>query len=291
MATVECVLDGKARIGEGVLWDDRDQAVWWVDIEAPTLNRLDPATGRNRAWTMPSRIGCFAFREGGGFVVALEDGFHLFDPEAGTFRHIHDPEPDKPANRMNDGAVDSRGRFLAGTMPMGPREPVGAFHRLGTDLKVETLLTGLRVSNGAAFSPDGRTFYFSDSEPSVRTIWACDYDPDSGAVSNRRVFVDTSGMPGRPDGAACDVDGCYWMAGVGGWQVVRFTPEGRVDRTIEMPVEKPTKVTFGGAGLDTLYVTSIGEGMGSDPRQPQAGGLFAVRVPGMQGLPTWRFGA
>ena len=126
MTAVDCVLDCKARIGEGVLWDDRDQAVWWVDIEAPTLNRFDPATGQNRAWTMPSRIGCFAPREAGGFIVALEDGFHFFEPEAGTFSHIHDPEADKPNNRMNDGAVDLRGRLVAGTMCMGPRDPVGA---------------------------------------------------------------------------------------------------------------------------------------------------------------------
>ena len=260
MTAVDCVLDCKARIGEGVLWDDRDQAVWWVDIEAPTLNRFDPATGQNRAWTMPSRIGCFAPREAGGFIVALEDGFHFFEPEAGTFSHIHDPEVDKPNNRMNDGAVDLRGRLVAGTMCMGPRDPVGAIHRLGTDLKVDTLFTGLRVSNGAA-------------------------------VTNRRVFADTKGLPGRPDGAAVDAEGRYWMAGVGGWQLVCFTPDGKVDRTIDVPVEKPTKLTFGGPSLDTIYVTSIGQSMEGDERQPQAGGLFALHVPGVQGLPTWRFGA
>jgi L-arabinonolactonase len=291
MTVVDCMLDCKARIGEGVLWDDRDQAVWWVDIEAPTLNRFDPATGQNRAWTMPSRIGCFAPREAGGFIVALEDGFHFFEPEAGTFSHIHDPEVDKPNNRMNDGAVDLRGRLVAGTMCMGPRDPVGAIHRLGTDLKVDTLFTGLRVSNGAAFSPDGRIFYFSDSDPAVRTIWTCDYDPDGTAVTNRRVFADTKGLPGRPDGAAVDAEGRYWMAGVGGWQLVCFTPDGKVDRTIDVPIEKPTKLTFGGPNLDTIYVTSIGRGMEGDERQPQAGGLFALHVPGVQGLPTWRFGA
>lgn len=291
MIEVSCVLDAKARTGEGAVWDEREQVLWWVDIEAPNLRRFDPATGEDRAWPMPSRIGCFALREAGGFVVALHDGFHFFDTESGAFTAINDPEADKPNNRFNDGTTDSAGRFIAGTMPLGPREPVAGFYRLNTDLSVDTLFTGLRVSNGSTFSPDGRTFYFSDSEASVRSIWACDYEPESGAVGNRRLFVDTHGLPGRPDGGTVDAAGCYWMAGVGGWQLVRFTPKGEVDMVVEMPCEKPTKIAFGGADLDTLYVTSIGEAPspGTEARQPQAGGLFALRVPGVQGLPPWRF--
>jgi sugar lactone lactonase YvrE len=125
----------------------------------------------------------------------------------------------------------------------------------------------------------------------VRTIWACDHDPDSGAVTNRRVFVDTHGLAGRPDGGTVDAEGCYWMAGVGGWQLVRFTPDGEVDRIVDLPVEKPTKIAFGGKDLDVLYVTSIGKDPtpGTEARQPQAGGIFAVRVPGVTGLPQPRF--
>lgn len=291
---VDCVLDAKARVGEGAVWDDREQALYWVDIEGPTLRRFDPATGEDLSWPMPSRIGCFAIREASGFVVALEDGFHLFDPTAAEgrqFSHVYDPEPDKPNNRFNDGTTDPRGRFLAGTMPMGPREPEGALYRLNPELQVDILVTGLRVTNGCAFSPDGSVFYFSDSEASVRTIWACDHDLDTGALSNRRVFFDTKDLPGRPDGGAMDADGCYWMAGVGGWQLVRITPEGEVDTVVDMPVERPTKIAFGGRELDTLYVTSIGESAspGAETKQPQAGGLFALTVPGVRGLPTWRF--
>ncbi len=288
---VDCVLNAKARLGEAATWDDREQAFYWVDIEGPSLRRFDPDTAAEQAWPMPSRIGCFALREGGGFVVALENGFHLFDPASGELSHIYDPEPDKPRNRFNDGTTDPRGRFIAGTMPMGPREPVGAFYRLNPGFQVDILVTGLRVTNGAAFSPDGRIFYFSDSEASVRTIWACDYDLDTGALSDRRVFFDTRELAGRPDGGAVDADGCYWMAGVGGWQLVRITPEGKVDRVIELPVEKPTKVAFGGRELDTLYVTSIGDdpSPGTEARQPQAGGVFALTVPGVRGLPTCRF--
>ena len=133
-------------------------------------------------------------------------------------------------------------------MPMGPRQPVGALYRLWPDRRCERLFDRLTVTNGCAFSPDGNIFYFSDSEASVRTIWACDHDAASGALTNRRVFVDTHGLAGRPDGGAVDAEGCYWMAGIGGWQLVRFTPAGTVDRIVEVPVEKPTKVAFGGPG-------------------------------------------
>ena len=291
MVQVDCVLDAKAAVGEGALWCEREGALWWVDIDGCALHRFDPSTGRNRTWPMPSRIGCFVLREAGGLVVALEDGFHFYDPVTGQLEPIVDPEADKPGNRFNDGTPDPRGRFIAGTMPMGPRQPVAALYRLSPDRACEKLFDGLTVTNGCAFSPDGRIFYFSDSEANIRTIWACDHDPDSGAMRNRRVFVDTHGLAGRPDGGTVDADGCYWMAGVGGWQLVRFTPEGAVERIIDMPCEKPTKIAFGGADLDTLYVTSIGAGLtpGTEVRQPHAGGLFALRVPGVRGLPQPRF--
>lgn len=291
MVQVDCVLDAKAALGEAALWCEREQALYWADIEGKALHRFDPATGEDRSWSLPSRLGCFVFREAGGFVVALENGFHFFDPATGALEAIVDPEPDKPGNRFNDGTPDPVGRFVAGTMPLGPREPVAALYRLWPDRRCERLFDGLTVTNGCAFSPDGRVFYFADSVASVRTIWACDYDPESGEVRNRHVFADTHGLAGRPDGGTVDADGCYWMAGVGGWQLVRFTPEGEVDRIVDMPVEKPTKIAFGGKDLDVLYVTSIGYELtaGTEDRQPQAGGIFALRVPGVVGLPQPRF--
>ena len=258
MTVVDCVLDAKAQVGEGAMWDETLGRLWWVDINAPTLNRFDPATGENRAWTMPSRIGCFGFRAKGGFVVALEDGFSTFDPETGAIEAIVDPEPEWPENRFNDGTPDSAGRLIAGTMPMGERLPVASIWRLDADRRVSRLVDGLRVSNGMAFSPDGRLFYWSDSDPSVQTIWVADYDPASGTLGRRRVLAKTDELAGRPDGGTIDADGCYWMAGVGGWQLVRITPAGRVDRIIDMPIEKPTRPMFGGPDLSTLFVTSIG---------------------------------
>jgi L-arabinonolactonase len=291
MTTVDCVLDAKALVGEGTMWDELEARLWWVDIESRLLHRFDPATGADETWTMPSRIGCFVFREKGGLVVALEDGFAFFDPATGTLQPIADPEADKPNNRFNDGTPDPAGRFMAGTMPMGERLPVASIWRLGNDLRIDKLVDGLKVSNGMAFSPDGRIFYWSDSDPSVQTIWQASYDADSGAMGERRVFAVTNDLAGRPDGGTIDADGGYWMAGVGGWQLVRFTPDGKVDRIIDFPAEKPSKIAFGGKDLDTLYVTTIGSGPtpGTEARQPQAGGLFALKVAGIKGLPVWRF--
>ena len=231
--SIACSTPGPSS-AEAPLWCEREQVLWWADIEGRALHRFDPATGTDTSIQLPRRIGCFALRESGGFVVALEDGFHFLDAEGGL-TPITDPEPDRPGNRFNDGTTDHAGRFVAGTMPMGPRQPVGALYRLWPDRRCELLFDELTVTNGCAFSPDGRIFYFSDSEASVRTIWACDHDVASGALTNRRVFVDTHGLAGRPDGGTVDAEGCYWMAGVGGWQLVRFTPRGKVDRIVEVP--------------------------------------------------------
>lgn len=285
MTHIERVLDCRASIGEGAIWSVAEQALYWVDISRPTLNRFDPATGTNTSWEMPSAIGCFALCGDGTAVVALCEGFHHFHPDSGALRLLADPEPDKPGNRFNDGNVDSMGRFWAGTMPIaGPGEtPEGSLYCLDLDGSTRRMDGEFWVQNGLAFSPDGRTMYVSDSYAPVRTIWAFDYDLDSGVPSNRRVFFDTRNVAGRPDGAAMDVDGCYWMAGVSGGQLVRLTPQGKVDRIIEMPVEKPTRVAFGGPDLDIMYVTSIGQDAGPD--QPEAGNLFAVHA-GVQGLPV-----
>ena len=168
---------------------------------------------------------------------------------------------------------------------MGPREPVAAFYRLWPDRRCEQLFDGLTVTNGCAFSPDGRIFYFSDSAaPACARSGPATTSAASGALSNRRVFVDTHGLAGRPDGGTVDADGCYWMAGIGGWQLVRFTPAGVVDQIVELPVEKPTKPAFGGAGSGHAlrHHDRQRSDAGTEARQPQAGGMFALRVPGVQ---------
>jgi sugar lactone lactonase YvrE len=217
--------------------------------------------------------------------LALKSGLHRFDLKSGAMSPIASPEAGIPGNRLNDGRCDRQGRFWVGSMadPVDPSTPRGALYRLDASLTCTKIAESYFVSNGLAFSPDGRTLYHSDSYPAVRTIWAWDLDPATGAIGNKRVFVETKGMPGRPDGAAVDADGCYWMAANDGWELVRFTPAGKVDRRIALPVAKPSMIAFGGSRLDTIYVTSIRPAAGLE-NQPQAGSLFAVDA-GVKGLP------
>jgi L-arabinonolactonase len=284
---VECVLDIKARLGECPVWCRRTSSLYWIDIQAPSLNRFDPATGRNRAWMMPEPIGSFALcQDPSTILVALKSGLSRFDVESSALTPLVALEPDLPENRLNDGRCDRQGRFWVGSMrdPPDPSAPTGSLYRFDGPGRCTPMVGGLYVSNGLAFSPDGRTLYHSDSFPAVRSIWAWDLDVASGEIANRRLFVDTHGMPGRPDGAAVDADGCYWSAATDGWELVRFTPAGKLDRRIALPVAKPSMLAFGGDRLDTIYVTSIRPANADLSNQPLAGSLFTVEA-GVPGLP------
>jgi sugar lactone lactonase YvrE len=199
-----------------------------------------------------------------------------------------------PGMRFNDGRCDRQGRFLAGTMlmNMAAGASVGCIYSYQKDSKndaeLKKILDGFITPNGMAFSPDGRTMYLSDSHPSVQTIWAFDYDTETGTPSSRRVFADMNPLPGRPDGAAVDADGCYWICGNDAGLIHRFTPAGKLDRSLAVPVKKPAMCAFGGAGLDTLFVTSIRPDGIDLSDQPLAGGVFALR-PGVRGLPEPQF--
>lgn len=286
---VECIVDSRSELGEGAVWDVRENCLWWLDINGDKVHRFDPETGKNAEWDVGERVGCLAIREQDGLILAMKSGIYTFDTESGRTTFVIDPEG-KPDNRFNDGTTDRQGRFWAGTMrDDGVLATDGTFYRVDFDLTVTAVLPGFFTTNGSAFSPDGKTMYVSDSNADVRTIWAMDYDTDTGNPLNRRVFFDSREVAGRPDGGTVDADGCYWMAGVGGWQVVRITPEGKVDRIIEMPVEKPTKPMFGGPNLDTLYVTSLKAGLPDLSNQPQAGSLFAITGLGVTGVPEARF--
>ena len=289
---IECVAPTRSQIGEGAVWDDRSHVLWWVDIPAGLIHRYDPGNGDNDTFEFGEPVGCLALRDAGGLVLATKSGFWFFDPESGAREAICDPEAHLPGNRFNDGTTDMQGRFWAGTMKDGGEpEPVGAFYRLDPDLTVTRWRDGFYTTNGSAFSPDGRCMYFSDSNPKVRTIWAADYDPETGTPGEPEVFFDTRAVRGRPDGGTVDADGCYWQAGIDGWQLYRISPQGDVIQTVDMPIERPSKPTFGGANLDILFVTSLGIGLtpGSEGRQPEAGSLFAVTGLGITGVPQARF--
>ena len=289
---ITCAVDSRSRCGEGAVWDSADQLLYWVDIPAGLIHRYDPVSNTNQTNNLDEAVGCLAVRQKEGLVLATRSGFHHYDISKGEMRSIHDPESNKPENRFNDGTTDPRGRFWAGTMKdAGDPAADGRFYRLNPDLSCFPWLGNVFTTNGLAFSPDGSTMYFSDSNKDVQTIWACDYDLDDGMPSNQRVHFDARQVAGRPDGGTVDSEGCYWMAGVSGWQIVRITPKGDIDRIIDMPIERPSKPMFGGKSLDTLFVTSIGEGLtpGSEERQPQAGGLFAITGLNATGVKQARF--
>ena len=290
MTDVSCVLDVRAALGEGPTWNREERRLYWVNINGHTVNRFDPATGANEVCQLPEQVGSFVLREAGGLVVALRSGFHFLDFDTAVLTPIADPEADKPDNRFNDGRCGPDGRFWVGTMrdPQDPTQRTGALYCLDTDLSWRTMVSDVGVSNGLAFSPDGGTMYHADTRQ--QTIWAYDFRAEDGTLSNRRVFATTHDLPGRPDGGCVDAEGFYWSANVDGWQMVRFAPDGSVDRRVKLPVQKPTMPAFGGDNLEIMYITSIGSGGSAplEPGQPQAGSIFACE-PGVGGLPEPKF--
>lgn len=288
--SVECVAPTRSKLGEGAVWDAGDQRLWWVDIVAGLIHRYDPVSNVNDSFDFGEPVGCLARRDAGGLVVAAKSGFWFFDPETGARAFIADPEVELPFNRFNDGGTDAQGRFWAGTMKDGgDPEAKGTFYRLDPDLSVTAWRSGIWTTNGLTFSPDGKRMYFSDSNPRVRTIWACDYDTETGSPGEPEVFFDTREVKGRPDGGTVDAEGCYWQAGIEGWALYRISPQGELLQTVEVPVEKPTKPMFGGRDLDILFFTSLSLGLTTPEKQPEAGSLFAVTGLGIKGVPQTRF--
>lgn len=285
---VDCVFAAGAEIGEGAVWSVRDQALFWVDVPGCRLHCHMPDSGRNEHWNMPEQVGCCAPLDDGRLVVALASGVHIFDRNTSSLDFHCEPTPKSYGHRFSEGTVDPNGRFLAGTSPYdGPSQEDGTGRLFAFDGAAgREVLAGFHTINGLAFSPDGRTAYASDSFPSVRRIWAWDYDLDDGVWHNQRLFFNTSTRPGRPDGAAIDSDGCYWMAGVGGWELVRLTPQGRVDMVIPFPVERPSRIAFGGSDLSQIFVTSISINLVQNRPQPNAGGLFTLQIPRISGIET-----
>jgi len=289
MLRIEVLGDGRDELGEGPLWDVQEQRLYWIDSHGGAIHRADARGREKRTWRLPEHIGSMCLRERGGAVLSLRNGFHFFDFDTGELTGIADPERDSRRTRMNDGKVDRQGRFLAGYMDYEEREPLAGLYRLDPDLKVTQLESGIIVSNGPCWSPDGGTFYFADSF--TRRIWAYKYDTATGSLLSRRIFADFEGhLRGYPDGATVDAEGCVWSAEVYGGRLVRFAPDGTIDRLIGMPADSITSVSFGGADLDILYVTSMARPFRGRRRQErEAGALFAVHGLGVRGLPEPRF--
>ena len=288
----ELLVDARHATGESPVWLAGEQALYWTDIPARRLWRWDAASAQTSSWAAPEMLACMApmapMTQAGVWIAAMESGMFALTPKVDgqlDCRLLAPVKHAQPGMRFNDGRCDRQGRFLAGTMVMNMAlgAIAGSVYSYQKNSGLTLLLGGFITPNGMAFSPDGKTMYLSDSHPSVQTVWAYDYDVQIGQPSNRRVFVDMKQHPGRPDGAAVDADGCYWICGNDAGLIHRFTPQGKLDRSLAVPVKKPAMCAFGGAALDTLFVTSIRpEGIDLSD-QPLAGGVFALR-PGVCGL-------
>ncbi len=288
LLSAELLLGARNSTGESPVWHAGEQALYWVDIPEKTLHRYQSQTGRHHRWLAPEMLACMVRGAAGQWIAGTESGMFALDTssdESLGFVRLATVNHAMTGMRFNDGRCDRQGRFLAGTMlmDMAAAKAVGNIYQLQQGGALRELLSGFTTPNGMAFSPDGRTMYLSDSHPSVRKVWAYDYDCAVGVPSNPRDFIDMSGFAGRPDGAAMDTDGCYWICGNDAGLVHRYTPQGVLDMSIQLPVAKPAMCAFGGADLRTLFVTSI-RPAGSLP-QALDGGLFAIHLPCVQGLP------
>lgn len=272
--------------GEGVLWCERRQALLWVDIDGARLWMHAPGSGTTRHWTLPDRAGCLGLASSGELLVVLAKSMHRADLDAALasdatslpLSHLADVEPHEPRTRSNDGRADRNGNFVFGTMDESAQKtPIGTFYQYSAAHGLRRLpLPGAAIPNSICFSPDGRTLYWCDS---VRqAILCCDYNADAATVGPSRVFVEIDRAGADADGSAIDAEGHLWNAQWGGARVVRYAPDGRVERIVPMPVPQPSCCAIGGAGLDTLYVITSPQGLDAPARAaaPESGSLFEV---------------
>jgi L-arabinonolactonase len=290
---MELAVDGRHVLGEGIIWNERTGRLLWTDIESSELWSHDPASGALQRWPLPERLCSMALTaDDGRLLLGLASGLAFFELATGVLNRICDVESHLQSTRLNDGRVDRQGRFVFGMFNQqeDPKPAIGGFYRLNHDLAVERLPLGdVAIANSICFSPDGRTMYYADS--ATREIRCCDYDPDSGAVSKLRLFAAADAAPGDPDGATIDAEGYLWSTRWGAGQVLRFAPDGSIDRVVELPARQPTCPAFGGPRLDRLYVSSATVGLSREElaAAPASGGVF-VHLAGVRGLPEQRFG-
>lgn len=276
---VRCVVQAADQLGEGPVWSAAENKLYWFDIKGRRLSWCEPASEGRGVFELPVRASAAAVRRAGGLLVATERGLAVCDPTRGTFEIVQ-PHDLGEGFRTNDGKVDTCGRFWWSTMDDNGGERPGKVFITEPSMATREALSGVHIPNTVSFSPDGSTLYLADSKR--QTMFAHQVDD----LSKVREFADTRGQAATPDGSAVDADGYLWNAQWGGWRIVRYAPDGRIDRIVEVPVQQPTSCAFGGPDLATLYVTSAREGLDAAAlaKQPLAGGLFACE-PGVKGLP------
>jgi sugar lactone lactonase YvrE len=282
MTEARLAWDVGAELGEGPVWVERDQALWYTDIKRQKVHRLDPASGDRSSWNAPEQIGFVLPARSGGFVAGLQSGLYRFDPDRGSFDLLVEVESDLPNNRLNDGVVDPAGRLWFGTMDNKERGKTGAFYRFDERGIVKTHVTGVAITNGPAVSPDGQLLYWVDTLGG--TISVCEISGD-GSLGPSRPFVAISPQDGYPDGPTIDHDGCVWISLYAGWEARHYSPAGDLVERVAFPVANITKIAFGGPGLRTGFATTARQLLKPEEleRQPLAGGLFEFtsEVPGI----------
>jgi sugar lactone lactonase YvrE len=290
---VELAVSEVSLLGESPLWHPVEQVLYYCDIPGRTLNRFDPCTNDLQHWSFDTNVGCCAPMLDGGLLLAMRDGLFKFDTRNGERTHLLNAPYDPATERFNDGKCDPQGRFWVGTI-YEPRDPALAALYCYSKGALTKKADGITVSNGLAWSPNGRTQYWSDTK--AHTVYAFDFDPATGDLHQRRSFASftgkVAGAPldeygGRPDGAAVDAEGCYWVAMFEGQRVLRLSPQGELLREVRLPVRCPTMPCFGGADLKTLYITTASEGRPAAELavQPWAGCVLSLRVD-VPGLPA-----
>ncbi len=290
---IEVAVAEPSLLGESPMWHPREQALYWCDIPGHRLNRFDPRSGARKHWNFETDVACCAAALDGSLWLGMRDGLWRFDTATGERERLAAPPYDPAKERFNDGKCDPQGRFWVGTI-YEPRDPALASLYCYAGGKLERQAAGITVSNGLGWSPDGATMYWSDTK--AHTVYAFDVEPGTGVLSRRRVFAsfpvkqpdqDLAQYGGRPDGAAVDSEGCYWVAMFEGRRVLRLSPQGEVLRVVGLPVQCATMPCFGGADLKTLYITTAREKRPAAElgEQPAAGCVLSLRVD-VPGLPS-----
>jgi L-arabinonolactonase len=284
---IRCISERADYLGESPVWDADNGLLYWVDGFSRLVRRWDPSSGGFREWSTPSMVGSVALGSGNSLVVGLADGIYSLDLETSGLTALLRPEPADPLVRFNDGKTDRDGRFLCGSMGIHA-DPRGTLWRIDSDGRSDTFADGIRISNALCFSPDGATMYFADSFD--RNIRAYPYSADG--VGEPHILVDTGQWDSGPDGATVDSDGCLWISLIQVGKIARVTPQGKLDRMIDAPVDLPSSVAFGGEDMATLFVTSIKDsGSGrAISKHPDGGRLFAIDGLRVRGIPEARFG-
>jgi sugar lactone lactonase YvrE len=277
MSEVEHIVTSQCQLGEGPVWHPVEQVLYWLDIVQGKLHRFDPRSGDHQVFGLGIVVGSMGVREQGGFVMATQKGFAYWDPKKSRMTFLGDPDANEGEVRFNDGKTDRQGRFWAGKMS---NRPENSLFRLDPDRSIHRMESGITLSNGLGWSPNNSIFYYTDSD--AKSIYAYDFNPTTGGITNRRIFARSLDVPGEgfPDGIAVDQEGYIWSARWGGWKIVRYAPDGSIEREIHIPVEFPSSCTFGGPNLDELYITSAWIDVKPENRasQPMAGDVFRLKT-------------